>query len=291
MKSNGRFFYSFSFIALSSLPNAQAATTESRMLCDQIINRFPGQDRLSIEYKEDGCTVQAGEFDNGAQSGLWSFNGIDIEISRGHETGTFSFYGKIDVTGLALPENHSSGNRYPAWTQKAPIDFRLDFSWHGDLRWLHVEKAEISSGPRDRISFSTDIYTGFQPALQIDQWLDTKKIWIANLALEVENDRLLKDLVVPSVLRWMGEEEAKQTAMEAWKSQLSGSIASLPSQVASRKTRTELQRFISQMPRPSGLWKILFQFNKPQNLEPLALGEISLTDVVLQATIEAIQEP
>ncbi|MGK6317003.1 hypothetical protein [Neorhizobium sp. DT-125] len=282
------------------LPGLASATDPSpavanpmHEVCHVLATQILSPEMPQIELRHDGCVVKNGKV-AAPRYGFWIFDSAQLsgEYAAGGDLyPAIPSRGSIRVEGVRFMFGTMPGTDYLSKVQQAPLALRLLYYWDRGMKRLKIDHAVVFSDQLGMFSLSASLLLGFDPTLAGLAEPQERPAAIEEVSLKLDNKGLFEMYAMGPVVSAVGYDADPEPVIETWKDHHIKMLDLVPPEIAPASTADAMKRFIADVPHPKGVAELSLRFMQPMSVVQLALGGMSIDEILVRARVESSYQP
>jgi hypothetical protein len=262
-------------------------------VCHVLATQILSPEPPDIELRQDGCVVKNGEV-AAPRYGFWIFESARLsgEYAAGSDLyPAIPSRGSIRVEGIRFIFGKLPGSDYLSKVQQAPLALQLLYSWDGDTKRLKIDHAVISSEQLGTFSLTGSLLLGFEPTLVGLGEPQERPAAVEEVSFKLDNKGLFEMYAMGPVVSSVGYDVDPEPVIETLKNHHIKMLDLVPPEIAPASTADAMRRFIADVPHPKGVAELSLRFMQPMSIVQLALGGMSIDEILRRARVEGSYQP
>lgn len=288
------------FLFTYLLPGLASATDPSpavanpmHEVCNVLATQILSPETRDTELRQDGCVVKNGKV-AAPRYGFWIFESARLrgEYAAGSDPyPAIPSRGSIRVEGVRFMFGKMPGSDYLSKVQQAPLVLQLLYNWDGDTKRLTIDHAVMFSEQLGTFSLTGSLLLGFEPTLVALGEPQERSAAVEEVSVKLDNKGLFEMYAMGPVVTSVGYDVDPEPVVEMWKAHHIKMLDLVPAEIAPASTADAMKRFIADVPHPKGVAELSLRFMQPMSVVQLALGGMSIEEILGRARVEGSYQP
>lgn len=288
------------FLFTYLLPGLASATDPSpavaspmHEVCHVLATQTLSPETPQIELRHDGCVLKNGKV-TGLRYGFWIFDSAQLRGEYAADSDPYPAIpsrGSIKVEGVRFIFGRLPGSDYLSKVQQAPLTLQLLYYWDRGTKRLKIDHAVVFSDQLGMFSLSASLLLGFDPTLAGLAEPQERPAAVEEVSLKLDNKGLFEMYAMGPVVSSVGYDVDPEPVIETWKDHHIKMLDLVPAEIAPASTADAMKRFIADVPHPKGVAELSLRFMQPMSVVQLALGGMSIEEVLGRARVEGSYQP